>query len=43
MMQRYRLKHVARVAVAAPDGVITRWADGLSLILEEATEEQEVQ
>ena len=43
LMHRYRLKHVSYVAVAAPGGVITRWTNGLSLVLdEEEPTEQEV-
>ncbi|GHO83250.1 hypothetical protein [Dictyobacter formicarum] len=42
LMHRCRLKHASYVAVAAPGGVITRWSDGLSLVLDEETEEQEM-
>ncbi|GCE05419.1 hypothetical protein [Dictyobacter aurantiacus] len=43
LMHRNRLKHASYVAVAAPGDVISRWTDGLSLVLdEEESEEQEV-
>ncbi|GCE03842.1 hypothetical protein [Dictyobacter aurantiacus] len=42
LMHRCRLKHASYVAVAAPGGGITRWVNGLSLVLDEETEEQGV-